>query len=89
VLGEPADPALGLDLARKSLVARPNWPPAIGALSHCLVRLGRLEEAKETQRQYLVMHPDFTLSGYRTRMPFRGHVADTIIDLHRLAGVPE
>jgi adenylate cyclase len=89
VLGEPADPERGLALADKALVGRPNWAGANGARAHCLVRLGRLDEATETERQYLALHPGFTLTAYRLRSPFCPHVTDMIIDLHRQAGVPE
>lgn len=55
----------------------------------CLIRLGRLDEARKTVRQMSALWPEFTLSAWRHRMPYRPHVADTIFALLRQAGYPE
>jgi adenylate cyclase len=89
VLGEPAEPERGLDVVRKALIGRPNLRTALHAQACCLVKLGRLEEAKGTARQFLAIWPHFTLSEFRRRTPFCAQVADTIIGLLRRAGFPE
>ncbi len=89
VFGTSAEPARALDLIQKALIAMPNWIAALNARIYCLVRLGRLDEAKGTAQQVLAIRPDFTLSAFRRRMPTRAHVADTLIDLLRQAGIPE
>ncbi len=89
VLGEPTDPARAFELVGKALAARPNDRASLHARIYCLVRLGRFEEARENVRQLLAIWPHFTLSAYRRRLVFRAPVADTIIGLLRLAGVPE
>jgi adenylate cyclase len=87
--GEPAYPERALDFVQKALVARPNWRSSLGVRIQCLVRLGRLDEARERTPQYLATYPDFTLSVFRRRVPFSAQVADTIIGLLRQAGIPE
>jgi tetratricopeptide (TPR) repeat protein len=88
-LGEPAEPERGLDLVEKALDRRPNWDSALLARIYCLVRLGRLKEAKETARQLLAASSQSTLSAFRRRLPHRAQVVDAIIGLLRQAGYPE
>ncbi len=89
VLQESAEPARALDLVHKALAVRPNDRATLHAQIYCLVRLARLDEAREKVRQLVVIWPHFTLSAYRRRLVFRAAVADSIIGLLRLAGVPE
>jgi adenylate cyclase len=88
-LGEPADPERGLDLAQQALVGRLNWRSALQPRIYCLLRLGRLDEARETARQLLANWPGETLSALRCRSPHRAHVVDMGIALLRQAGIPE
>jgi adenylate cyclase len=89
VLGEPAEPSRGLELVQKALVGRPNWRAALQARIFCLVRLGRLDEATDTARQFLVIWPDFSLSAFRRRTPFRADIFDMMLEMLRQAGLPE
>ena len=87
--GEPADPGRGLDFAQQALIGRPNWRSALQPRIYCLLKLGRLDEARETARQLLATWPGETLSALRCRSPHRTHVVDMGIALLRQAGIPE
>ena len=67
----------------------PTGGPALLVLIYCLVRLGRLDEARQTVQQMLTIWPQLTIAAYRRRSAFRAPVVETIIDLLRRAGLPE
>ena len=54
-----------------------------------LSALGRRDEAAEAARRYLQTEPDFHLSSYKKRCPFRGAVLETWLGRLRSAGLPD
>jgi len=88
-LGEPAEPQRGLDLAERALIGRPDWRSAMQSRIYCLLKLGRVDEARRTAQRLLVNWPGETLSAMRCRSPHRAHVVDLSIALLRQAGLPE
>jgi len=54
------------------------------------VHLGMMEEAHAEARQVLRLHPEFTISNWRRRPPYRDHaVLERYIDALRRAGLPD
>jgi adenylate cyclase len=51
--------------------------------------LGRREEAAETARRFLQIQPDFRISSYVRRCPFRGAALETWLGHLRSAGLPD
>ncbi len=89
VFGDPAEPERGLDLVQKALVTKPDWNTGLHVRIYCLVKLGCLDEAKQTARRVFAIKPQYTLSARRRAMPHRAHVIDLGIALLRQAGLPE
>jgi adenylate cyclase len=87
-MGEPADPERAFNLIREALAAQPNSRSTLIVGTQCLVKLGRIDEARQMALQLRAIWPE-TLSGLRQRVPSRPHVTDASIALLRLAGLPE
>jgi adenylate cyclase len=51
--------------------------------------LGRREEAAQTARRFLQIQPDFRISSYVRRCPFRGAALETWLGHLRSAGLPD
>ena len=51
--------------------------------------LGRSEDAGQAARQYLQMEPDFRISSYARRCPFRGALLEARLGHLRSAGLPD
>jgi adenylate cyclase len=51
--------------------------------------LGRNEDAKQAARHYLQIKPDFRISSYERRCPFRGALLATWLGHLRSAGLPD
>ena len=51
--------------------------------------LGRSEEAKQAARRFLQVQPDFRISSYARRCPFRGAALETWLGHLRSAGLPD
>jgi predicted O-linked N-acetylglucosamine transferase (SPINDLY family) len=63
-LADGAAPAIALDMLRKSLRARGDFPEAQVALSNALDLLGRTKEAVEAVRAAVKLRPDFAGAWY-------------------------
>jgi adenylate cyclase len=87
-LGEPADPERAFNLIREALAAQPNSRSTLLVGIECLVKLGRIDDARQMALRLRAIWPE-TLTGLRQRIPSRPHVTDAIIELLRLAGLPE
>jgi tetratricopeptide (TPR) repeat protein len=76
---------------REALQVKPNHLPAQAWLTRTLIRLDRTEEARQAAAELMASHPDFRISRYRERWPFRFNqeVADTYAAALRTAGLPE
>jgi tetratricopeptide (TPR) repeat protein len=81
------DEALAFGL--KSRRANPRWSVNLRFLAATLVHLGRLEEARQTAREFLAIDRTFTLSAFRRWYPLREPELTTHIDALRQAGLPE
>jgi len=80
----------GLAHLHRALEANPHFTPALTILAICLVRLGRLEEARATVGRLLGMSPDTRLSTLHERLLFSNSLGiDSIIADMRTAGLPE
>jgi hypothetical protein len=66
----------------------PNYPPIYRQLAFALVRLGRIDEAREAMNRVLQLDPDYRISstGFPWRDPAFG---DECRAAYRLAGAPE
>jgi adenylate cyclase len=51
--------------------------------------LGRRPDAAEAARRFLQLQPDFRMSSYARRCPFRGAVLDAWLGHLRSAGLPD
>ena len=58
-------------------------------LTVTLNAMGRREEAAHAARRYLQIQPDFRVSSYAPRCPFRGDALDTWLGHLRAAGLPD
>jgi adenylate cyclase len=80
----------GLAWAQKSMRQQPEWLTAYRASIHCLVALGRLEEAQQISQRLLKLRPDTRISTERDYLTYRDPAVEArILDGLRLAGIPE
>jgi adenylate cyclase len=87
-LGEPAEPERAFNLIQEALAAQPNSRGTLIVAIQCLVKLGRIDDARQMALRLRAIWPE-TLSGLRQRFPHRPLVKDAVIALLRLAGLPE
>jgi adenylate cyclase len=88
LLGEPAEPQRALDLIQDALTAQPNSRSTLNVGIQCLVKLGRIDEARQMAQRLRAIWPE-TLSVLRRRFAHRPHIKDAVIALLRQAGLPE
>ncbi len=75
---------------RRSLEANPAFAPALTTLALCLVRLGRIDEARATIHQVLEIAPDTQIANLQERYLFANALGfDRIAADLRVAGLPE
>ncbi len=75
---------------RRGLEANPVFSPGLTTLALCLVRLGRIEEARATVRRLVEIAPDTRVATLQERYLFsNGLGIDSIIADLRVAGLPE
>jgi TolB-like protein len=76
--------------ARRALECNPDFQPAMTTLAICLVRLGRLDEARATVQRVVDTAPDTRLETVVERLLFADAVgADRVISDLRAAGLPD
>ena len=79
-----------LVFVRRALEANPVFSPGLTTLALCLVRLGRIEEARATVRRLLEIAPDTRVATLQERYLFANSLGfDHIVADLRLAGLPE
>ena len=78
-----------LECVRHSLVANPDFPPARVLEAACLVRLGRLDEARASLGLVLERSPDTSVATLRERLLMHDGIFDDIVTDLRAAGLPE
>ena len=77
-------------MARRALDAGPGFAPGITIVVLCLVRLGKLEEARSTVRRLIDIAPDTRLATLPERFLFaRSLGLDRTVAEMRAAGLPE
>jgi adenylate cyclase len=86
---EPSDPDAALGWLDKALVSFPGWRTARMSRIDCLVKLGRLDEAREAVRDFIAQSPDSSLSAFRRDSPRLPKVKEKVLALRRLACWPE
>jgi hypothetical protein len=70
--------------------ANPVFTPGLTTLALCLVRLGRIEEARATVRQIIEIAPDTRIANLRERYLFSNGLGfDRIVADLLTAGFPE
>jgi adenylate cyclase len=78
------------DIALRVLAEKPRWLTAQTILVAALWNLRREDEARSIVRELLVRRPDFTVSRWARGLPYRRQEdLDTLINLLRMAGLPE
>jgi adenylate cyclase len=76
--------------AQKSLQLNSGYPLSYLILAGSYVALGRLDEARETVRELLRLHPGVSLTGVKATMTgWDPAFAERSIDALRKAGLPE
>ncbi len=76
--------------ARRGLEANPVFAPGLTTLALCLVRLGRIEEARETVHRLVGIAPDTRIATLQERYLFANGLGfDHIVADLRVAGLPE
>jgi len=76
--------------ARRAVEANPVFTPGLTTLALCLVRLGRIEEARATVRQIIEIAPDTRIANLRERYLFSNGLGfDRIVADLLTAGFPE
>ncbi len=88
-LGEPAELEQALDLTEKALQGTPGHYSALQGRIEALVILGRLSEAQETARILLSFYPRTSISDWRRRWPHRPAIVERLVQIYRVAGIPE
>ena len=79
-----------LAAARRCVEANPAFAPGLTTLALCLVRCGRVDEARSTMRRVLDIAPDTGAATLHERFLFaNGLGIDTVIADLRLAGLPD
>jgi adenylate cyclase len=74
----------------RALRERPTFAPALRFHTVCLVKLGRLSEARDAIAHLLRLEPCLTISTLRQRAPiFDARLMNTFLDGLRRAGLPE
>ncbi len=82
------DAEKALEYARRSTREMPRWVPAWVFLVVALVRIGRLDEARQAAQQILLLSPTFTITS-RASVSRDKSVAAMMADGLRKAGIPE
>jgi TolB-like protein/Flp pilus assembly protein TadD len=76
--------------ARKAWAQNPRFKPPLRILAASLVRLDRVDEARELAQQILKLEPHITLTRFRRRLGYMDETArEAFIDGLRIAGFPE
>jgi adenylate cyclase len=75
--------------AQKCRQQHKSWATGFRISIACLVLTGRLDEARNEASQYMEMHPNFRISRWAARAPFRNAEVQKRIQCFRLAGLPE
>jgi TolB-like protein/class 3 adenylate cyclase/Tfp pilus assembly protein PilF len=84
------EPETALASARRALEASPTFAPALAVVVMCLVRLGRIEEARAAVRRLLEIAPDTRIATLYERFLFADALGfDRIAAEMRAAGLPE
>jgi len=79
-----------VELALRSLRANRTHPSTLRVLAMAQAMCGRVEEARESGRQLLVLAPGYTVSGFLSRSPAAAFpIGQTCADALKLAGVPD
>ncbi len=79
-----------LACVRRGLEANPAFSPGLTTLALCLVRLGRLDEARATVQRLVEIAPDTRVATLEERYLFaNGLGIDNIVADLRVAGLPE
>ncbi|MGA9868618.1 MAG: adenylate/guanylate cyclase domain-containing protein [Acetobacteraceae bacterium] len=77
-----------LNFLQSSINAGPDWAPTLRALIFAFVRLGRIEEARETARRLLEVDPGYRIGTGHLTAP-KGAFRDEFVSALRLAGLPD
>jgi hypothetical protein len=87
--GEPPELEQALDLVNKALQVAPSHQGALQGHIEVLVMMGRIAEAKETARALLSFYPKARISAWRLRFPHRLAIVERLVQIYRVAGIPE
>jgi len=74
---------------RRAIQENPGFSLLHGWLAAPLAKLGRIEEAKAASARLLTLNPGFTSSRWCAAVGVAPHIAGTVIDAMRQAGLPE
>ena len=77
------------DAARRAIGFNPGFSVSHALLAAALERLGRIEEARMTARQVLVLQPTFTILGFGRTVGFTPEVFMPFADAWVAAGLPQ
>ena len=76
--------------ARRAVEANPGFTPGLTTLALCLLRLGRIEEARATVHRLVEIAPDTRIATLKERYLFANSLGfDSIAADLRVAGLPE
>ena len=76
--------------ARRGVEANPVFTPGLTTLVLCLVRLGRIEEARATVQRLVEIAPDTRIATLKERYLYANGLGfDSISEDLRVAGLPE
>ncbi len=79
-----------LSAGLKSLQESPTWTPAHRLIVICLVRLGRVDEAKSAAKRMMELWPGTTISGIDLQLAYKDQAfREHYMSALRLAGIPE
>jgi adenylate cyclase len=79
-----------IDMLEKVLDQKPNHRAALTRLTAAYSLLGNTEKAKQTALELLKVDPDYNLSGFVSKLPYKNKAdLDRYIDALRKAGLPE
>jgi adenylate cyclase len=87
--GEPPELEQALDLVNNALQMAPSHYSALQGRVEVLVMMGRIAEAKEAARTLMSFYPQTSISAWRLRWPHRPAIAERMVQLYRVAGIPE